>query len=215
MNEQLDLLEYRRRVAEMYARVRAGARDPRAASLEFRRARDDLFRTHPQSPLSREQQATFAGLPYFPYDLSLRFVVPVDTAVEPGVIEVHLRDDGVLRLGRFGRVHVALGGRNVSLSLFWILGYGGGVFLPFKDLTSIDTTYQGGRYLLDTIKGADLGSEANLVIDFNYAYNPSCAYQLRWSCPLAPEENHLPVAVPAGERRFPAQVNYPLLTRAL
>lgn len=208
MRDSLDLLDYRRRVAGMYARARAARADPETACLEFRRARDELFRAHPQSALSPEQRASFAGLSYFPYDPGLRFALPVDTAVEPRPIEVHLRDDGVMRLRRFGRVRFKIAGREVSLSVFWILGYGGGVFLPFKDLTSAEETYQGGRYLLDTIKGADLGQEGDrLIVDFNYAYNPSCAYQARWNCPLAPEENHLPVAIRAGERRFPALVD--------
>jgi uncharacterized protein (DUF1684 family) len=85
--------------------------------------------------------------------------------------------------------------------LFWVLGYGGGVFLPFRDLTSGYETYGGGRYPLDTIKHADLGQEgAQLVIDFNYAYTRSCAYNGRWDCPLAPAENWLPVAIRAGEQ---------------
>ena len=207
MNDRLDLLDYRRRVFEMYAKVRAGRSDPETTCLEFRRARDELFRAHPQSALSVEERAAFTGLSYFPYDPSLRFTLPVDTGVEPGAIEVHLREDGIMRLHRLGRLHFSCGNRSVSLSVFWIMGYGGGVFLPFKDLTSAETTYQGGRYVLDTMKGADLGEEeTRLVVDFNYAYNPSCAYQGRWNCPLAPEENHLPVAIPAGERRFPALV---------
>jgi uncharacterized protein (DUF1684 family) len=90
------------------------------------------------------------------------------------------------------------------LSLFWISGYGGGVFVPFADATSRETTYGGGRYLLDTIKGADLGStpEGEIILDFNFAYNPSCAYNPRWTCPLAPPENRLPFAVTAGEMKM-------------
>jgi len=208
VSDSLDLLDYRRRVFEMYARARAGHAQPEAACLEFRRARDELFRTHPQSALSAEQRASFAGLSYFPYDPALRLALPVDTSVEPRLIQIHLREDGVMRLRRFGRVRFSIAGREVSLSVFWITGYGGGVFLPFKDLTSTEATYPGGRYLLDTIKGADLGRQGTrLIVDFNYAYNPSCAYQARWDCPLAPEENHLPVAIRAGERRFPAPVD--------
>ncbi len=79
----------------------------------------------------------------------------------------------------------------------------GGIFLPFKDLTNHNETYSGERYLLDTIKGADLGWEADrLIVDFNFAYNPSCAYNSRWHCPLPPAENQLPVAIRAGEMRF-------------
>ena len=90
---------------------------------------------------------------------------------------------------------------NDPLSLFWIDVYGGGVFLPFRDATSGVETYGGGRYLLDTIKGADLGSIGGLVVlDFNFAYHPSCVHGDQWSCPLAPPENGLAVDVRAGER---------------
>ena len=205
MSDYQDLLDYRRKVGEMYARVRYGRLDQAARCLEFRRAQDDLFRTHPQSALSGEQKARFHGLRYYPYDPALRFVVPLDTDVEPAVIEVALRDDGLLRLRRIGKVRFRVDGRDISLSLFWSLGYGGGIFLPFRDVTRAETTYEGGRYLLDTIKGADLGQEgAGLILDFNYAYNPSCAYHPRWDCPLAPAENDLPVAIPAGEQRYTA-----------
>ena len=88
-----------------------------------------------------------------------------------------------------------------SLALYWLDGYGGGVFLPFADATRGDATYGGGRYLLDTVKGADLGeADGRLVLDFNFAYNPSCSYDPRWVCPLSPPENRLDVAVRAGER---------------
>jgi uncharacterized protein len=90
-----------------------------------------------------------------------------------------------------------------TLTLFWIEGYGGGLFLPFKDLTNRTETYGGGRYLYDTIKGADLSASPEAVIlDFNFAYNPSCAYGPDWICPLAPRENALPFPVSAGERAF-------------
>ena len=82
-------------------------------------------------------------------------------------------------------------------------GYGGGLFLPFLDETNTNETYGGGRYLYDTIKGADLGTNGStLVLDFNFAYNPSCAYDDRWTCPLAPRENRLSFPVQAGEKSF-------------
>jgi hypothetical protein len=208
MSGYLDLLDYRRRVAEMYAGVRAGSADSRTDPAQrlhdFRRARDELFRQHPQSALSPEQRARFRGLQYYPYDPTLRFTLPVSPADDDEVLEMHLRDDGVVRLRRLGRVTLTIAGTRLSLTLFWMLGYGGGVFLPFRDASNADETYEGGRYLLDTIKGADLGSEdGELVLDFNYAYNPSCAYDPRWECPLAPPENRLPVAIRAGEKRYP------------
>ncbi len=198
------LLDFRRSVADLYAQVRRSEATLEERSEAFRRGRDRLFRHHPQSALSRAQKARFEGLPYYAYDPSWRFELAIDTDVEPEVTEVRLKDDGPIRMRRFGKVHFRHADRDLSLSLFWIMGYGGGVFLPFGDLTNGDTTYGGGRYVLDTIKHADLGQrERRLVVDFNYAYNPSCAYNPRWHCPLAPQENQLPVAVRAGEQRYP------------
>jgi uncharacterized protein (DUF1684 family) len=197
------LMDYRRRVSELYAWLRGSELSPEARLLEFRRRRDMLFARHSQSALSEEQKAKFTGLRYFPYSPDLRFALEVDTQVDPEIWEVHLDEDGLTRMQRFGRVHFQVGRRDVSLTLFWILGYGGGAFLPFRDESSKTETYGGGRYLLDTIKSADLGREGpRLVIDFNYAYNPSCAYNPRWQCPLAPQENWLPVPIRAGELRY-------------
>ena len=89
------------------------------------------------------------------------------------------------------------------LNLYWIEGYGGGLFLPFRDATNGRVSYGGGRYLYDTIKGADLGAGSeSVLLDFNFAYNPSCAYNDRWVCPLSPPENWLPQAIRAGEKSF-------------
>jgi hypothetical protein len=90
-----------------------------------------------------------------------------------------------------------------TLTLYWIEGYGGGLFLPFRDGTNGTETYGGGRYLYDTIKGADLGAGRRAItLDFNFSYNPSCAYSPRWLCPLSPAENSLPFRVAAGELAF-------------
>lgn len=198
-----ELLDYRRSVAEMYARVRKTAPNEHARWELFRKERDRLFKEHPRSPLSDEQKNVFTGLDYYEYDPALRYALPVEHDVEPGNIEIELQDDGLILLQRFGRVRLPINGEEHSLSLFWVSGYGGGVFLPFKDETSGPETYGGGRYLLDTIKHADLGSEdGRLILDFNYAYNPSCAYNPRWHCPLSPPENKLPVEVRAGEKSY-------------
>jgi uncharacterized protein (DUF1684 family) len=197
MTEYESLLDYRRAVAALYARVRQSDLSPAERCAQFRRERDELFRTHPQSALSEEQKAGFAGLHYFPYDPAYRFVLAVDPDVEPAITEIDLQDDGRIRLKRFGKIHFAIDGQPVSLFLYWIMAYGGGIFLSFRDSTSKYATYGGGRYVLDTIKQADLGHEnGRLVIDFNCAYNP------RWVCPLPPAENWLPVPIPAGERRW-------------
>jgi uncharacterized protein (DUF1684 family) len=199
----LELADYRRRVAQMYAAVRQSTGEPEQAWRRYRMERENLFRTHPQSALDRDQKEGFSGLSYFPYNPGLRLQVEVDSHVEPDVLEVQLEEDGLTRLRRFGKVAFELERQPLELSLFWVMGYGGGVFLPFRDATAPDETYGGGRYLLDTIKGADLGNErGRLVLDFNYAYNPSCAYNPRWHCPLAPRENWLAVALRAGELRY-------------
>jgi uncharacterized protein len=92
-------------------------------------------------------------------------------------------------------------GYSLKLNLYWFRSYGGGLFLSFRDSTSGKQTYGGCRYLLDTVKGADLGaSDGRLVLDFNFAYQPSCSYDPRWICPLAPAANRMTVAVLAGER---------------
>jgi hypothetical protein len=198
------LLDYRRSVANIYADLRRSDLSDEETCRRFRAQRDHLFASHPQSALSEVQRANFKALPYYPYDPKWRLVLPVNTKVEQETIKVELQGDGLVRMQRFGQIEFEVAGRAVSLSLFWVLGYGGGIFLPFRDLTNEETTYGGGRYLLDTIKHADLGHEDNrLVIDFNYAYNPSCAYNPRWHCPLAPRENWLPVAISAGEQRYP------------
>jgi uncharacterized protein (DUF1684 family) len=93
-----------------------------------------------------------------------------------------------------------------TLDVWWLDSYGGGVFVPVKDALAGTETYGGGRYLLDTVKGADLGGDIDpatgrgvLVVDLNFSYNPSCAYDPAWACPLAPAGNTLAVPVRAGE----------------
>ena len=193
----LDLLDWRRTVFAMYAAVRAGVeRDPERTLAEFRAARERLIGEHPQSPIPPERRADFRGLDHWPYDPALRFEVSVEPA-EPDRLIAHSLDGEPYPLDRIGRVRLPLG----DLEVYWIQVYGGGVFLPFRDATSGTDSYGAGRYLLDTIKGADLGGTGDrLVLDFNYAYNPSCAYDPRWSCPLAPAANWLQVPVRAGER---------------
>jgi len=110
--------------------------------------------------------------------------------------------DGIpYRVEQFAVARFAVFGRRCELPLYWLSGYGGGLFLPFRDRTAGAETYGAGRYLLDTIKGADLGTTGGrLILDFNFAYNPSCAYDPAWSCPLAPRENRLAIALRCGER---------------
>jgi uncharacterized protein (DUF1684 family) len=108
--------------------------------------------------------------------------------------------DGVVSFDRVGLVQL---GDLGSLDVWSINGYGGGLFVPLRDGTAGTTSYGGGRYVLDTRKGADLGGDSvdgTLVVDLNFAYHPSCAYDPAWACPLAPPGNVLAAPVPAGEQ---------------
>jgi uncharacterized protein len=195
LTDTLDLLEWKRRVFELYAEIRR-TDDPAAAWDRWRQTRDELFRSHPQSPLPSEARVGFGGLDYFPYDARLRFVVEVEPCEPRGV---DILGSAATRLS-FTLAGVARCDAG-DLELYWLDGYGGGLFLPFGDATNGSETYGGGRYLLDTVKGADLGVEdGEVVLDFNFAYNPSCSYDDRWACPLPPPENRLDLAIRAGER---------------
>jgi uncharacterized protein (DUF1684 family) len=197
--DELDLLDWKRRVFELYAQTRATP-DARAAWRHWRETRDELFRTHPQSPLPRPARERFTGLPYFDYDPALRVIAEVEPAPRERR-EIVTSGEHPYAFTRFGRAVFELHGASHALDLYWLEGYGGGVYLCFRDATSGDETYGAGRYLLDTVKGADLGRDgAGLVLDFNFAYNPSCSYDPRWVCPLAPPGNTLAVAVRGGER---------------
>lgn len=199
---RLELMDWKRRVLAQYARVRA-ADGSALACAEFRGARDGMFRLHPQSPLGAESRAAFGGVPWFAHRPDLRVEAELEPEPDGPELVIPTSTGEPTRFTRIGRVRTALGGQEVSLAVYWLEGYGGGLFLPFRDALAGGETYGGGRYLLDTVKGADLGVSddgARLVLDFNYAYNPSCAYDPRWSCPLAPPENRIDVAVEAGER---------------
>jgi len=201
VNPLADLWDWRRRISELYTAIRA-ADDPAAAWRQWREIREQLFRTHPQSPFDTVELATFAGIFCFPYDPAMRFVVRLDPIADAADDEAVAGEDGVVRMRPFGRtdgLFEALGG---ELTLYWIIGYGGGAFLPFADATNGRETYHAGRYLLDTIKGVDLGGDGDgrVVLDFNFSYPPSCAYSQRWVCPLPPVANRLPRPVRAGER---------------
>jgi uncharacterized protein (DUF1684 family) len=178
--------------------VRATAADdtPAAAHELWRSGRDELFATHPASPLLPADRASFAGLPCAPYDPGLRFEVDVLDA-DPAELDVPTGTDGVVPFRRVGLVELAGVG---SLDVWRLASYGGGAFVPLKDALAGRRTYGGGRYLLDTVKGADLGGHGGrLVVDLNFAYNPSCAYDPAWACPLAPPGNTVGVPVEAGE----------------
>lgn len=194
------LHDWRRQIADLYAAVR-GMR-PREGWERWRSVRDRLFREHPQSPLLPARRAQFRGIDCFPYDPALRFAVGLQAAAGRETITLEAGKDGVVTIVPFALTEGLEKPLGKELTLYWIEGYGGGVFLPFGDRTNGQESFAGGRYLLDTIKSADLGktSDGRLIVDFNFAYYPSCAYSEAWVCPLSPIENRLPVPVRGGER---------------
>ena len=192
--EALELTDYRAAVARMYLE---------AADLkDFRSRRDELFATHPQSPIPAASRASFTGLKYF--EPNPGAIVEAVVRPSPGEIDIDTGGpDGIVHYRRAGVLETPFG----ELSLWWISAYGGGLFLPVRDSTCGKTTYGGGRYLTDTVKGTHgrglepLGGN-RVRLDFNYLYNPSCAYDDAWLCPLAPPENRVPARIEAGELSY-------------
>ena len=199
---RMQLAHWRRIIAELYADIRREA-DRVKAWQHFRQTRNDLFLTHPQSPLNEQQRASFTTLPYFAYDPDFCVLGELERQVVNDSFEVDLLEDGRFHYTRIAKINFTIKAQPAELSLYWVEGYGGGLFLPFRDATNNDTTYGGGRYLYDAIKGADLGADTDtILLDFNFAYNPSCAYNDKWACPLAPPENWLTIPIHAGEKTF-------------
>jgi hypothetical protein len=186
----LDVASWRREVHALYAAVRAEP-DPVIAHALWTDTRARLFLDHPASPRSGDQAMRHAA-----YDPAYRFVVSVEPA-EPQRWEFASASDGTVPFERFGQVTLGELGR---LDLWWLDSYGGGIFLPMRDGSAGSETYGAGRYVLDTVKGADLGREGeDWVVDLNFAYNPSCVYDPRWNCPLAPAGNRFAASAPVGE----------------
>ena len=206
MSDHLDLADWRRRVAAAYDALRQDPRAEPARLLGFRAAKDRLFASHPSSPVPLATRRDFRGLAYWRHapELALRARLEPDPDAPP--LDVPRSGTGPpMPYVRIGWVGFAVDGTPARLAVFWLNEYAGGIFIQFRDATSGKETYGGGRYLWDSGKGADLGSDdGELVIDFNYAYHPSCAYDPAWSCPLAPPENWLTVPIRAGERLAPA-----------
>jgi uncharacterized protein (DUF1684 family) len=194
---ELQLIDWRRRVAALYAAVRADP-SPVAAHALWRRGRDELMREHPQSPLLPGDELR-RGIPYWPYDPDLRFALELTPAAS-ATLELHTGGTETTMLRRIGALRLPTPLQD-TLDVWWMEQYAGGVFLPVRDGTAGTTSYGGGRYLLDTAKGADLGGKgAQLIVDLNFLYHPSCRYNPEWQCPLAPPGNTLSFPIQAGER---------------
>ncbi len=220
----LELADWRRRIAELYADVRRlAALDPPAAWELWRSVREALYREHPQSPVPPAERASFRAH-HYPYDPAYRLTATLEpsagdeatgTSASPGPegaststevprsILLPSSHGEPARFRVLGTLRIPFPAGERQLTCYWLDGYAGGLFLPFGDATNGRTTYGAGRYLLDAAKSADLGGDpasGRLVLDFNFAYQPSCAFDPAWSCPLAPAANRLDIEVPAGER---------------
>ena len=189
--------DWRRKVTELYDGVRTAATPPEGHAL-WVEGRNALLSGHPASPVPGDQRRGFAAR-VGPYDPAFRFTVAIEEAPRERR-EVLTPNDGVVPFERIGRVVLPELG---SLDVWWLDSYGGGIFIPMRDESSGGLTYGGGRYVLDTVKGADLGGGADsLVVDLNFAYQPSCAYSPDWTCPLPGVGNTLRVPIDVGEQHI-------------
>ncbi|MCX8117866.1 MAG: DUF1684 domain-containing protein [Desulfobacterota bacterium] len=165
----------------------------------FREKRDRFFREDPNSPLLEKDRKTFKGLPYYPIDLKYALLGPIEkgsTASKPLYIRLPTNKGGEKRYVRYGTFKFKWEGKELVLHIYRPLG-GEELFLPFKDRTSGKETYSEGRYLY-----IEPMPDGRVLIDFNRAHNPFCAYNEKYTCPFAPEENWLPIEIRAGEKRF-------------
>jgi uncharacterized protein (DUF1684 family) len=161
---------------------------------EFRKRKDEFFANDQQSPLTREQKRVFKGLKYFPGAPELDLVVEVERIEEDDEVHMQTSTGDVQSYRRYGKFRFPLDGGKAELTIF---SDGNGFFLPFVDSLAGEQTYPAGRYL-----EPEPLANGKFKIDFNMAYNPYCAYNDMWSCPLTPAENRLKVPIRAGEMIF-------------
>ena len=163
---------------------------------EFRAAKDAFFRDEPDSPLTRDQRAGFEGLAYFPEAPALALELTAEPFAEQAVLEMQTSTGDTAEYRRSARVRFEVDGQPAELTVY-ADPHSGALFVPFRDATSGGESYGAGRYLEPEVL-----EDGRLLLDFNYAYNPYCAYNEQWSCPVPPTENWLSVPIRAGERSF-------------
>lgn len=161
---------------------------------EFRAEKDSFFASHPQSPLTPEQKRNFRGLSYFPENPALRLETAVEPFPQQDEIVMQTSTGGAQTYTRYGRFKFEVEGQEAQLTIY---ASEHGFFLPFVDALAGTDTYPAGRYLEPEVLPG-----GKFLIDFNLSYNPYCAYNERWSCPLTPFENRLKVPIRAGEKNF-------------
>jgi len=160
----------------------------------FRRGKDEFFGRHPQSPLTPEQKRGFVGLQYFPENDALRLEVQAEPLFDQQPIQMQTSTGGVQTYVRQARFKFQVEGQEAELTIYQNEN---GYFLPFVDSLAAKETYPAGRYLEpESLPGN------RFLVDFNLAYNPNCAYNEMWSCPITPAENRLKVPIRAGEKLF-------------
>lgn len=162
----------------------------------FRQHKDQFFKEDPHSPLEPEQQDEFEGLNYYPENPDLCFDLEIERFDEQDEVQMQTSTGDVATYKRWGKITFPVGDEQASLTVYAAVG-GGGFFLPFMDATNGDGTYEAGRYL-----EIDPRPDGSFEVDFNLAYNPYCAYNPNWSCPIPPRENRLSVPIEAGEKAF-------------
>ena len=161
---------------------------------DFRKEKDEFFGRHPQSPLTPEQKRGFVGLRYFPENDNLRLDVKVELLPDEKPVQMQTTTGDAQVYVRHGKFQFQVDGQTAELTIFRNQN---GYFLPFVDALAGKETYPAGRYLEPEALPGD-----HFFVDFNLAYNPYCAYNEMWSCPITPTENRLKVPIQAGERIF-------------
>ncbi len=161
---------------------------------QFRKDKDDFFKNDHQSPLSPDQRRDFHGLNYYPENESLRFELELEKIGTSEAVILQTSTGEAREYLHAGQIHFHVGDQEPVLQVY---ADDAGYFLPFVDASAPTETYGAGRYLEPYELGGGL-----LQVDFNLAYNPYCAYNERWSCPLPPRENRLKVRIEAGEKKY-------------
>lgn len=166
----------------------------------LRRAKNNSFRNSPESPVSAAQRSQFDSLKYYAAVVDFKIAATISRNPQPDTVLIQTSDNQTGKYLRWGHAKFEIAQKPQQLTLFYHVGSADStLFIPFTDLSNGRETYGGGRYLDVARPAVDVNE---IELDFNRAYNPYCAYNDEYSCPVPPAENRLPVAIPAGEKSF-------------
>jgi len=202
----LSLINWRREIFSIYDEVRS-EEDGIVAWNIWKDKREKLFKFHPESPtFDPKKQSGFNDVPVlYSYNQKFSLFSKFEQISNSEIIQLNTDENSITRLKPFIKTTNLKDFLGIELTVFKIEGYGGGLFLPFTDsgCKSGGAHYEGGRYLIDTVKGADLGElkTDELRLDFNFSYNPSCSYNSKWTCPILKDYNRISILVDAGEKK--------------